>query len=147
MNTEMARKLAETLIDRHLTGWSFEFDRSVRRFGCCKYNKRLITLSRDITSRNDVEHVRDTILHEIAHALVGPGEGHGPKWKRECVRIGATPKACYDSEKVATKTAPYILRCECGEQQLPRHRQRKPKSLAACCRKPFYFVTNKEVFA
>lgn len=35
-------------------------------------HKRQITLSRAITELNDRACVVDTILHEIAHALVGP---------------------------------------------------------------------------
>lgn len=152
MNPEIARKLAETLISRHVPGWSFDFDRSVRRFGACHYSKRKITLSRDLTQRNEVEKVRETILHEIAHARAGydhndPASHHGAKWKAECRRLGIPPNRCYSSDDVASKPAPYILRCECGEQQIPRFRQRKSRSISRCCRKPFYFTMNKEVFA
>ena len=37
--------------------------------------------------------VKDTILHEIAHALAVARAGHGPAWKTVARRIGATPKA------------------------------------------------------
>ena len=37
--------------------------------------------------------VRDTILHEIAHALAGAKARHGPAWKAIAKRLGATPKA------------------------------------------------------
>ncbi len=30
------------------------------------------------------------LLHEIAHALT-PRDGHGPKWRAMCVRVGARP--------------------------------------------------------
>lgn len=147
----MARKMAETLIARYAPGWSFDFDRSVRRFGACHYNKRKITLSRDLTERNDASKVKETILHEIAHARAGydrndPASHHGSKWKAECRVLGIAPVRCY-SEDVATKPAPYVLRCECGKQRVPRHRRRKSTALARCCRKPFFFETNMEVFA
>lgn len=29
-----------------------------------------------------------TTVHELAHALAGPGTGHGAEWKRACVRLG-----------------------------------------------------------
>ena len=41
-----------------------------------------------------LRQVTDTILHEIAHALAGPGAGHGPAWKATASRLGATPKSC-----------------------------------------------------
>jgi hypothetical protein len=37
---------------------------------------------------NDVTQVRDTILHEIAHALE-PEDGHGPRRKDEIKNIEA----------------------------------------------------------
>lgn len=77
-----------------LAGWSFRFDHARRRFGSCRYRERVITLSRPLVLLNGVDEVRDTILHEIAHALT-PGDGHGGKWKSACRRIGARPVRCY----------------------------------------------------
>ena len=37
--------------------------------------------------------IRDTILHEIAHALAGPEARHGARWKAIARRIDATPRA------------------------------------------------------
>ena len=34
------------------------------------------------------------LLHEVAHALAGPDEHHGPTWRRHCYRVGGLPKAC-----------------------------------------------------
>ena len=45
------------------------------------------------------EQIRDTVLHEIAHAIAGHGAGHGPLWKATARRIGATPRAkTYESQ-------------------------------------------------
>lgn len=61
--------------------------------------------------------VRDTVLHEVAHALVGPGKGHGDEWKAKCVEVGAAPKRLKNGAK--------------GEQP-PINRQ-TPKWVARCC--------------
>ena len=38
---------------------------------------------------------RDTVLHEIAHAIAGLRAGHGPEWKRIAIMVGAKPEnAC-----------------------------------------------------
>ncbi len=50
-----------------------------------------ISRARALDGRN--EQVRDTVLHEIAHAIAGPEAGHGPLWKATARRIGATPRA------------------------------------------------------
>ena len=37
--------------------------------------------------------VIDTVRHEMAHAVAGPRQGHGPLWKAHARRLGATPTA------------------------------------------------------
>ena len=84
-----AAQLARSLMIQHgLSGWAFRFDHARRRFGSCRYGEKTITLSRPLTLLNDDGQVRDTVLHEIAHALC-PGDGHGPNWKAACRRLGA----------------------------------------------------------
>ena len=65
-----AESLALELMRQHglLPRWKFKFDRAIRRFGCCNEGKRLISLSARLTELNSEYEVRDTILHEIAHA-------------------------------------------------------------------------------
>ena len=57
--------------------------------------------STSVRREHDPDEVRDTILHEIAHALVGPGHGHDAVWKAKCVEVGAKPEAA-----AATPTCP-----------------------------------------
>lgn len=120
MNLHLAQHLARTLMNEHgLTarGWTFAFDHARRRFGCCNLTQRRITLSRPLTFLNTEAQVRDTLLHEIAHALT-PGNGHGARWKAMCQRIGARPQRCYREDEVIAPprpVAPYLLGCPgCG---------------------------------
>jgi predicted SprT family Zn-dependent metalloprotease len=97
MEIAEAHDLAQRLIDFHgLTsrGWTFRFNRNKRRLGVCKQDDRRIELSEHYVHRNTREHVIDTILHEIAHALVGTQHGHDDIWKAMCLRIGASPASC-----------------------------------------------------
>lgn len=77
-----------------LSGWSFGWDRAVRRLGCCRYRERRITLSRYYVAAylvKDVGMVRRTVLHEVAHALAMVHErerGHGPAWRYFCALLG-----------------------------------------------------------
>lgn len=91
--TEIAA-LARGLMDRHGLGeWTFAFLEAKRRLGDCHFEDRLIRIGRAHALDAGEAEVRDTILHEIAHALAGPEARHGPAWKAIARRIGATPRA------------------------------------------------------
>ena len=97
------REAARALFNAHgLTGWEFGFNSNVRRAGVCFYPHRgepgRIELSVHFAEKNTDAEVRDTLLHELAHALVGPGHGHDAVWRAKCRQIGAKPEACYGDE-------------------------------------------------
>ncbi len=126
MQLYLAQQLAKNLMLKHnLTSWTFVFDNSVRRFGQCCYTARTIKLSKHLTALNDEATVKDTILHEIAHALT-PGAHHGWAWKRKCIEIGAKPERCYTSENTVTPKLRYVAECQgCGKEI---ERQKKPNT-------------------
>jgi len=72
-------------------GWTFAYDRAKRRLGLCSYRKKTIFLSSYYVQLNDEGNVKDTILHEIAHALLDPDIGHGYLWRQKAIEIGASP--------------------------------------------------------
>jgi predicted SprT family Zn-dependent metalloprotease len=125
-----AQKLAkELMIKHHLFDWRFEFDSSKRRFGVCNFNTKTIGLSRKLTELNGIKEVRDTILHEIAHALVGPGHGHDKTWKAMCRKIGAKPNRCYDGSKVNTPEARYVGECPVCKEVYTKDRKSRNFSI------------------
>jgi predicted SprT family Zn-dependent metalloprotease len=137
MDIRQAETLAISLIKKHGLldkGWCFEFDNSVRRFGVCKYYNKTIGLSKKLVELNDEEQVKDTILHEIAHAIVGRGNGHGQKWKEVCIRIGAKPERCYSSEDTSTPELKYYAKCgACGtEHQKARLKYKNARRSCKC---------------
>ncbi len=98
-------------------GWCFELDNAKSRFGICRHGRRLISVSQDLSFLNDEPKVKDTILHEIAHALVGRGHGHDAVWKAKCVEIGAKPERCYNTDETNTPALRYYAICEgCGTE-------------------------------
>lgn len=81
------------------SGWTFVIDkRPKNRMGQCRYMPREIAVSAYHAFGDDLDNVRDTIAHEIAHALVGPGHGHDAMWKRMCAVTGANPSRRGHSE-------------------------------------------------
>ena len=118
MNQDNAKGLACSLIQKHglhITGWRFEFDNSKRRFGVCKYRPKVIGLSLPLTLLNDEERVKNTILHEIAHALAGHAAHHGWQWVRIAREIGCDGRRCYETEKVSRPKGNFEAVCKvCG---------------------------------
>ncbi len=135
MELERARYLAEMyLIKYGLIDWDFKFDKASRRFGCCRHSKQEITLSRRLTALNDESQVTDTILHEIAHALVGLEHGHNKTWKHKAVELGCNGKRCYGKEVITQYK--FIGTCpNCG-RTIRRHKRRKC-ACRVCCNGTF----------
>ena len=105
MDLRTAEGMARELLAEHgLHGWSFRFDRARVRAGACHYGTRTITLSPWITAAHDPSQVRETLLHEIAHALVGPRHAHDAVWRARARSIGArtTPAPSGAGEPAST---------------------------------------------
>ena len=140
-----AHYLARQLMNRHgLSDWAFGFDHARRRFGSCRCGSKRITLSRPLTLLNTEEQVRNTILHEIAHALT-PGAGHGARWRQKCREIGAEPARCYTEDEVispARAPAPYRFGCAACGWWVERRRRSRRNYVCARCRGPVTYQIN-----
>jgi predicted SprT family Zn-dependent metalloprotease len=124
MKLSRAEELAKALMRQHRLprSWSFTFDRSKVRFGKCDYRRRQISLSRHLVELNAEDEVRDTILHEIAHALAPRGAGHGPAWRALALSIGCNAQRCYGRE-VARPAPKYTGTCPACKRVIYRHRR------------------------
>ncbi len=119
------------MAEHGLSDWAFQFDRATKRFGVCSYTRRTIGLSKRLTLANSEEQCMDTVLHEIAHALVGYGHGHGPVWKRKAAEIGARPVACIQATEIVV-VGNYKAYCAgCGPVPVASQ-DRRPTRLLAC---------------
>lgn len=129
MELVAARALAKQLIDRHgLSGWRLVFDRAKTRAGVCRPARREIGLSAPLTRLHAEAEVRDTILHEISHALVGPAHGHDEVWKAKARELGCSAARCMPAE-APRLPAPWVGACPAGHRA---ERHRRPERLASC---------------
>lgn len=132
MDLTEAAGMARGLMDEHgLRGWSFGYDRAKVRAGACHFVDQRITLSRVITAAHDESQVRETVLHEVAHAMVGPRHGHDQLWRRTARSIGASGQRCYTGEPVVPGR--WQGRCVAGHE-VQRHR--RPSRVLLCTRCP-----------
>ncbi|ALA45108.1 hypothetical protein ADS69_00003 [Enterobacter phage phiEap-3] len=96
---------ARTMMEKHgliSNGWTFRINgRITKTLGRCSYAKKLIELSGRHVAEDIYEDILDTLLHEIAHALVGRGYEHGKVWQAMALRLGAKPSP----SKTTTKDA------------------------------------------
>jgi len=133
MKIDRALEMVTELYTKHdlfKKGWGFEFDKAKRRFGCCNYSTGRISLSLALVELNSEERVRNTLLHEIAHALVGHGHGHDRVWRNKALEIGCDGNRCYSSEDVQQPTPNYQAVCnKCGTKH---NRQRLPRKDSSC---------------
>jgi predicted SprT family Zn-dependent metalloprotease len=101
-----------------INGWKFAWNSETKVLGRCYYSQKTIALSRYYSLFLPDEENKDTILHEIAHALTYEqffkdakevdsrlhGKmlkdylGHGIVWETFCRQVGAKPQRCYNGE-------------------------------------------------
>ena len=105
----LAHRARSLLEHHHLTGWSFQFDNGRKRAGCCQYATQVISLSYAFAKQAPEEEMTDTILHEIAHALVGKAHNHDEVWRMKAREIGCSGRRCHDRQFVPPR---YIVTCE-----------------------------------
>lgn len=129
--------LAHELLRKHqLEDWRIKFDHARRRAGLCNFTNKTISLSRHYAREAPMEHITDTILHEIAHALVGPHHGHDAVWRRKARQIGCTAMRCHN---LNFSTARWVMTCPNGCFSVERHR-RSSGFVCKKCKKSVVFV-------
>jgi predicted SprT family Zn-dependent metalloprotease len=103
VDLQEAETLSLSMMDEHgliEAGWTFRFDKATSRLGATHFHKNEISLSRLMVQYAQHEDVVQTMLHEIAHALLPSSVMHGKEWKVLAASIG------YVGERTATN--PYV---------------------------------------
>ena len=130
--------LARSEMDKNgLFDWKLDLDHAKVRAGACFFRERKISFSRNFIKNSNDSEIYDTILHEIAHALVGPKHGHNIVWKNMAKKLGCSAKRCHTLEFSDYK---WIRYCKnyCWEQKVHR------RTLNLICRKCGAYVCYKK---
>ena len=124
-----AYAMAEYLLEVHgLDDWEVGYDNAKRRAGICRFAERTLGLSAPLTTVHSEADVRDTILHEIAHALVGPAHAHDATWRAMARRIGCSGEVCVSPDSPRPPAA-WLGTCPDGHL-IERHR--RPERVLTC---------------
>ena len=127
--------LARRLFARHQaqsglgTQWTFGFDLSTARAGVCRYRETRIDLSVSYCLRATRADIENTLLHEIAHAIVGAEHGHDAVWQQKAREIGSTAERCHDLTHTAAR---WVGECGCRRRWFRQRLSRRLRHGAIC---------------
>ena len=124
---------AERMLRHGLDDWAFGFGRGKRTLGTTRVRAGAATgtirISRHLVTDGTPDMLRDTLLHEIAHAVAYVRHGraamnHGPLWRAVARELGARPEATCRAGPLVP--APHVLVCgrcgaEVGLYRRPKH--------------------------
>jgi predicted SprT family Zn-dependent metalloprotease len=140
MTINQAITLTKKMLSEYseLSRWNVTTNRRKKAAAVCNYTYRQIELSMYVIPSLLDSSVKDSIIHEIAHALC-PGENHNNVWKRKCIELGGNGQRCYSSVdyregakgriELQEKLAKYTLTCPvCGEKYFKNRRPTKSSS-------------------
>lgn len=119
-----------------LTDWELKFSNQKRHLGYCRPRKKIISISRAFMETNFFPVIKDTLLHEIAHALHFLETGktnHSNGWKKFALQVGCEPKRCATGEGLNMPKGNYIGVCPiCGKETHFYRQIRRSYSCSHC---------------
>jgi len=138
----IVRKAEDLLATHRLKKWTFAFDHSTRRAGCCNYRDKCISISFNLARNASDADIRDTILHEIAHALVGKKHNHDVVWKAKAKEIGCSGERTH---RLVFSPPRYHVSCEnkCWKQTAER---RTPRLICRTCGGKLVYAPYRDLF-
>lgn len=106
-----------------LQDWHLKFNTNKRFRGWCKPRYKRIELSIYMLNSDTPKGITNTLLHEIAHAIVGCHHQHNEVWRQKAIEIGCDGNRCGDAFEVEPN---YIAFCpNCNKKyscfRLPRN--------------------------
>ena len=122
MDIQKSMDYCKELLSQHLPDkkWEVVAGNTKKAIGRCHYRQGMIVveLSTFFWDHLTDEGANDTVRHEVAHAICGPGHGHGSKWKATARMLGARPEGSSGdwkfkpgSKSKISKSYKYTLTC------------------------------------
>ncbi len=117
----------------NLKKWQIKLSRSRKQLGYCNCSTKTIYISTEFMRLNPFYIIRETLLHETAHAIQYQKSGitnHGKEWKKIAKQLGCSTKRCISIENLKMPKGKYIGKCPvCG---METHFYRKIRRRYSC---------------
>ena len=123
-----------------LEDWVLLFSNQKRHLGYCKPRKRIISLSLAFLSTNSYRVMKDTLLHEIAHAIHYMETGktnHDNGWRDVARRVGCRPERCAPVDGLTMPRGKYIGLCPACNKTIYFYRKVKRSYSCSECTKGY----------
>jgi len=121
-----------------LSDWELRFSRQKRHLGYCRPRRRIISVSLSYMETNPFPVMKDTLLHEIAHALhyLETGKtGHDNGWKEAARRVGCAARRCASGNGLTMPQGKYVGVCPSCDKTVHFYRKvRRSYSCSECSR-------------
>lgn len=147
-NLAVAQTIARNLVQHHLGfSWTVEFKKVTGTAGKCVYGTKTLIFSKAWTLELGREEFRQTVLHEIGHAIAGYGHAHDAVWADAVRSIGGTPNKHVDVSKHeydSAKIFKWTITCPCGKVKMHRSKksQKLERSICLTCGKRVILTQN-----
>jgi len=135
MNLFDTEIVARQHIKLYIPNYRFKWFNRKQTFGMCSSREKIIYLSKSLCLANDLDRIKDTILHEIAHALA-PKDGHNFIWEEVFKTLGGSGRARFDETNTNVIKGRFKYKCgNCGFVRGFFRRIKRSYACPHCCKK------------
>lgn len=124
----------------NLREWELRFSKARRNLGSCDCARKRIYVSLEYMKENPFPVLKDTLLHEIAHALQFRKSGytdHGDQWKELALQVGCSPRRCAPAGEVEVPKGKYAGICPSCDNITYFYRKVKRRYYCRLCSKKY----------
>lgn len=139
--------IAEQVFKRPVAMPTISFDLVGTTAGKAFLDTGHVQLNAILLTENLESFESDTIPHELAHLIAGPGCGHGPVWQGIMRKMGVNPERTHSLDTTNSRTTALVAgyACACGPHPLSERKHAKVargRSVYTCkkCRKRIRWV-------
>ncbi len=143
----LVKKFNKYIKKHGLDDWDIRFNNKLRVCATTHYRGKYFMFSKKYiaSTLTDKASIKDTILHEIAHALVGyKVQSHGKIWRDKAISIGCSGKRCASHSISEPKDYKWLISCGKGCEWRKHRLNKKRWTGRVCIKHNLPLVSNQQ---